>query len=95
MPTHKESDVFLREWDRLSHEQQRRFRIAVGKFVEDLKARRPPRAGLGIERYEKQEGVFEFHFSPDGRALFRYGVSPHPGEVHVIWLRIGTHDIYD
>jgi hypothetical protein len=95
MPTHKESEGFLREWDRLSPEEQRRFRIAVRRFVADLKARRPPRAGLGIERYKSQEGVFEFHFSPDGRALFRYGSSPHPGEVHVIWLRIGTHDIYD
>ncbi len=39
--------------------------------------------------------MFEFHFAPDGRALFRYGTSLHAGEVHVIWLHIGTHDIYE
>lgn len=33
-------------------------------------------------------------YEADGRALFAYGDSPHPGDVHVIWLRIGTHDIY-
>lgn len=94
MPTHKETEAFSRDFDRLSLAQQRRFRIAVRKFVEDLKAKCPPRAGLGIEKYESAQGVFEFHWAPDGRALFRYGISPHPGDVHIIWLSIGTHDIY-
>jgi hypothetical protein len=94
VPTHKETEAFLRDFDQLSPAQKRRFRIAVRKFVEDLKAKRPPRAGLGIEKYESAEGVFGFHWAPDGRALFRYGTSPHPGDVHIIWLSIGTHDIY-
>jgi hypothetical protein len=94
VPTYEKRPEFLRDWDRLTPEQRRRFKVAVGKFIEDLKAKRPVRAGLGIEKYERAEGVFEFHFAPDGRALFRYGASPHPGEVHVIWLSIGTHDVY-
>jgi hypothetical protein len=49
---------------------------------------------LGIERFAGHEGVFEFRWAPDGRALFAYGTSPHPGDVHIIWLRIGTHAIY-
>lgn len=31
----------------------------------------------------------------DGRALFRYGDAKRPGERHVIWHRVGTHDIFD
>lgn len=95
MPTYEQTSAFLRDLARLPPEEQRRFRIAVRKFVADLKAKRPPRPGLGIERYKSEEGVFEFHFSPDGRALFRYGSSPNPGDVHVIWLRVGTHDTYN
>ena len=28
-------------------------------------------------------------------ALFRYGPEQKPGEVHIIWERIGGHDIYE
>jgi len=34
-------------------------------------------------------------WAPDGRALFRYGDPVREGEPHVVWLRIGTHDILD
>ncbi len=34
-------------------------------------------------------------WAPDGRALFRYGDPVCEGEPHVVWLRIGTHDILD
>lgn len=94
MPTYEADSEFLRDLRRLTPAQRQRFKVAVRRFVEDLKAKRPPRPGLGIERFEGREGVFELHWAPDGRALFAYGTSPHPGDVHVIWLRIGTHDIY-
>jgi hypothetical protein len=95
MPTYEADQEFLRDWRHLTPAQQQRFKMAVRKLVEDLKAKRPPRRGLGIERFEGREGVFEFHWAPNGRALFMYGTSPHPGDVHVIWLRIGTYDIYN
>jgi hypothetical protein len=94
MPTYEVDQLFLRDWRQLTPAQRRRFKAAVRRFVEDLKAGRPPRAGLGIERFPGHEGVFEFHWAPNGRALFAYRISPHPGDVHIIWLRIGTHDIY-
>ena len=94
MPTYEVDQLFLRDWRQLTPTQRKRFKAAVRRFVEDLKAGRPPRSGLGIERFEGHEGVFEFHWAPNGRALFAYGTSPHPGDVHIIWLRIGTHDIY-
>lgn len=95
MPTYEKSPAFIADWGRLTPAQRRRFKAAVKKFVEDLKAGRPPRAGLGIEKFEGIEGVFEFHWAPDGRALFTYGTSPHPGDAHVIWLSIGSHAIYE
>lgn len=67
---------------------------AVRRFAANLKARHPPRPGLGIERFVGHPGVFEPCWAPDGRALFalaRYRILI---DVHVIGLRIGTHDIY-
>jgi hypothetical protein len=95
MPTYEQSAAFLRDLEHLSPEQERRFRISVRKFVADLKAKRPPRKSFGIRRFERLEGVYEFHFAPDGRALFTYGISPHPGDVHIVWLRVGGHEIYE
>ncbi len=95
MPTYEQTEEFLHDLERLTPEQQRRFRSAVRKFIADLKAGRPPRPGLGVKGFKSREGVFEFHWAPDGRALFRYGSSPHPGEVLVIWLSVGSHDIYE
>lgn len=45
--------------------------------------------------YQGAEGVFELTWAPDGRALFRRGDPVRPGEPHIVWLRIGTHDILD
>ena len=36
MPTHEESEAFLRYFDRLTPTQQNRFRTALGRFVNDL-----------------------------------------------------------
>lgn len=94
MPTHEERERFLNEYRRLRLAEQRLFNQAVAEFVAALKEHRPPPKKLGIERYERESGVYEFHWAPNGRALFRYGTSPHPDDVHIIWLRIGGHDIY-
>jgi mRNA-degrading endonuclease RelE of RelBE toxin-antitoxin system len=94
MPTYELLPRFLDDLDRLTPEQRRRLKLAIDKFVEDLRARRPPRRGLGVKGLQGYEGIYEFRFAGDGRALFMYGTSPHPGDVHVIWLRVGTHDIY-
>jgi hypothetical protein len=36
--------------------------------------------------------VFEMTWARDGRALFKYGTSPRAGDIHITWLRVGTHD---
>jgi hypothetical protein len=33
-------------------------------------------------------------WAADGRATFEYGQEVRPGEAHIIWRRIGTHDIF-
>lgn len=84
MPTFEADEEFLRDWRGLTSSQRQRFKAAVRRFVADLKAKRTPRPSFGIERFEGREGVFEFHWAPNGRALFSYGASPHPGETHII-----------
>jgi len=32
-------------------------------------------------------------WSGDGRATFHYGPEQRPGEPHIVWRRIGGHDI--
>ena len=51
----------------------------------------PP--GLRVKRVQGAVGVWEITFAPDGRATFEYGPEIRPGEVHVIWRRVGTHDV--
>jgi hypothetical protein len=99
MPTHDETDAFWREFDRLSPEEQERFLQAVSEFVRLLKqgflpSKMPKR--FGIKRFHGHSGdLWEFRWGSDRRALFRYGTSPNAGDVHIIWVSIGTHDIYN
>jgi hypothetical protein len=93
MPTHEELLSFWRDWDALTSEQQRQFRRAVTKFVEDLQQRRPFRPGLRIKGVQGTDGIFEMTWAKDGRATFQYGSSVQGHEPHVVWRRIGTHRI--
>jgi len=38
--------------------------------------------------------VFEMTWADDGRATFQYSDAVVEGETHVIWRRVGTHDIF-
>jgi hypothetical protein len=39
-------------------------------------------------------GIYEMTWEmPDGRATFHYGASLHPGDAHIVWRRIGGHEI--
>ncbi|HEV2755352.1 MAG TPA: hypothetical protein VG318_06200 [Actinomycetota bacterium] len=39
--------------------------------------------------------VYEMTWAPNGRATFEYGDERIEGEPHVVWRRVGTHDIFD
>ena len=92
MPTHEEEPRFWDDYDRLTKRQQELFQVAVVKFVTDLRLGRF-RPGLRVAAVQAHPGVYEMTWAPDGRATFSFGRTARPGERHVIWRRIGTHDI--
>ena len=93
MPTHEELLSFWRDWDALTPDQQRLFRRAVAKFVEDLGQRRPSRPGLRVKEVQGTDGIFEMTWAGDGRATFQYGSAVEGDEPHIIWRRVGTHHV--
>lgn len=95
MPTFSRTDRFVQDLKKLTTEQRQRFESTViGEFVVDLKAGQF-RAGLRVKRVQATAGVWEMTWAPNGRATFEYGPGQRPGERHVIWRRIGTHDIFN
>lgn len=94
MPTFQVTTRFERDWKQLTPEMKARFQHAVtGQFVPDL-VRGVFRAGLRVKGVQAASGVFEMTWAPDGRATFSYGRQQKAGEPHVIWRRIGTHEIF-
>lgn len=67
----------------------RRWRSLVAAFKD---GREPPRS-LRIKRVQGTEDIWEFSYSGDGRATFRYGPERKAGETHIVWLRVGGHEI--
>ncbi|MEU5499536.1 hypothetical protein [Streptomyces griseofuscus] len=97
MPTYETLPRFTTDLDHLTPQQRHRFRCVVrDAFVPDLRTGcfRP---GLRIKRVRCASGVYELTWSmgtgPAGRATWQYGPEHRPGTPHVIWRRIGTHDI--
>lgn len=92
-PTYELSTGFARDFTHLSREQSRSFRQAVAKLVGALRSGREPPHSLRIKRVQGTKDVWEMSYSGDGRATFRYGGEQIPGEVHIVWLRVGDHKI--
>ncbi len=67
---------------------------AVMQLVADIRGHGQPRPSLRVKRVVTHPGVWEMTWAPDGRATFEYGPETVAGEPHVIWRRIGTHDIF-
>jgi hypothetical protein len=93
MPTREILPRFWRDWARLSSEAQEAYLATVDKFVDDLEAGRSFRSGLRVKGVRGTPGAYELTWAPDGRATFSYGRSIVGDEPHVIWRRIGTHEI--
>jgi hypothetical protein len=92
-PTFEVPASFAREFARLSREQDRAFRQAVGKLVNALRDGRELPRSLRIMRVQGTRDIWEMSYSSDGRATFRYGAEVKSGETHIEWLRIGGHEI--
>lgn len=52
------------------------------------------RKGLRVKSIQGAVGLFEMTWAPDGRATFQYGPETVTGDPHVIWRRVGTHDVF-
>lgn len=92
MPSYERTRRFERDWKSLDEAARNRFRSAFRRFDADLAAGRF-RAGLRVKRIEGTDGIFEMTWAPDGRATFEYG-TPQGQGAHVIWRRIGQHDVF-
>jgi len=93
VPTYERSPQFDRDYAKLPSNLKERFRLAVRRFVDDLEAGHGFRSGLRVKGVQAAKGVFELTWAPDGRATFIYGEPVVEGEPHIVWRRIGTHDI--
>jgi hypothetical protein len=94
MPTFEFTPTFSKDVAALDPGDEERFRGKVtDEFVPDLAAGHF-RAGLRVKGVQGASGIFEMTWAPDGRATFQYGEEQVPGHAHVIWRRVGTHDIF-
>ena len=93
MPTFERLRRFDRDFAVLSDAQKGVFRAAVRTFVADLERGDGFRQGLRVKGVRGAPGMFELTWANDGRATFSYGESRREGEAHIVWHRVGTHDV--
>jgi len=93
VPTYGKTRRFKRDFARLTQDQKQAFRAAVRHFIADLSSG-SFRKGLRVKGVKGSPGLFEMAWAPDGRATFQYGEPVISGEPHIIWRRIGTHEIF-
>ena len=95
MPRYSRSAQFLKDWADLDPADRARFKSAVPeRFVPAVESRGPFRPGLRVKRVEGTPNVWEMTFAPDGRATWQYAADSTAGDPHVVWRRIGTHDVF-
>ena len=93
MPTYDLTARFSKDYSKLDDVDKERFREAVKDFIEDLKIQQF-RKGLRVKGVQGAPGVLEMTWAPNGRATFQIGEQRLPGEPHIIWRRVGTHEIF-
>lgn len=93
MPTYDLTARFHKDLGRLTPEEREAFARAVERFVADLRRADGFRPGLRVKGVRGAPGVYEMTWAPDGRATFQYGAAVRAGEPHVVWRRVGTHDV--
>jgi hypothetical protein len=49
---------------------------------------------LRVKPFHGRRQCWELSWAGDGRCLWDYGQGQRSGRVHVVWLRVGSHDIY-
>lgn len=95
MPTYVLLDRFNRDLAKLAPELRARFKKCVTEqFIAAIAQGAPFPPGLRIKGVQGQRGVWEMTFAPNGRATFEYGPERSDGDPHIVWRRVGTHDIF-
>jgi hypothetical protein len=93
VPTFEVLPSFWNDYSSLTEAQKDAFWRAIRDLIDDIQHGRRPRHSLRPKRVRGLEGVWEITWANDGRAIFEYGHPVREGEAHVIWRRVGTHDI--
>lgn len=94
MARYSRSARFAKDWADLDPADRARFKAVVReRFVPDLGAGHGFRAGLRVKRVESTAFVWEMTFAPDGRATWQYADDSTERDPHVLWRRVGTHDV--
>ena len=88
----------MRDYERLTRQQQERFDSKREEFIADLLAmekdpREPFRAALRVKKVQGRSGLFEMTWAPNGRATFSMGRPVIEGKRHIVWRRVGDHSI--
>lgn len=94
MPTFETTERFDRDYERLTQRQREAFERALERFIERADTGDFP-GGLRVKPMQGAAGIWEMSWAHDGRATFQYGDEVRPGMRHVIWRRVGTHEVFD
>jgi hypothetical protein len=94
VPTFDRLALFKREYRKLTPEQKKRFGAAVTKLVAALQQTPPRLPGEPlVNPLSGHRGVYELRFAADGRATFTFGAPVRGTQPHIIWRRIGGHEV--
>lgn len=93
-PTYERADRFKSDYSKLTSVEKARFTEKITEqFVPAVASGQFP-SGLRVKGVQGADGVFEMTWAPDGRATFEYGEEKSPGETHIVWRRVGGHEIF-
>jgi len=94
MPTRDVEQRFLDDFARLTIAQRAAFVRALHEFIEDCDSGRF-RPSLRVHPMRSHGGIWEMTWEGnDGRATFAWGPEHELGKRHVIWRRVGGHEIF-
>ncbi|GAA0356907.1 hypothetical protein GCM10009540_91580 [Streptomyces turgidiscabies] len=101
MPTFETAAHFKRDFKKLTPDEKKRFEDVIqNRFVPDVAAGQF-RPGLrvkpvqGVSVPEGQSPIMEMTWAPDGRATWQFGKPVRADQPHVVWRRVGGHEIFD
>jgi hypothetical protein len=98
MPTFDIEEGFRQEYLRLQIQKRAAFLNARDDFfawrvAKEHQPNLAPPAHLRLH-FIDSKNAWSITFVGDLRALWRYGQEIRPGEPHIVWLSIGSHDVY-